>query len=127
MPSTRSKGAVGENVASRFLKNQGFTIVSRNYLKKWGELDIVAKKDGVLHFFEVKSTTSTDFSRITNAHKPEENVHSFKTHKIRRVVQTFLIENKISQESEFHFHVLSVSLDFDIRKAQVKWIKDVIL
>ena len=48
-------GEIGENVAAKFLMKHGFAILDRNYTKKWGEIDIVAEKDNLLHFVEVKS------------------------------------------------------------------------
>jgi len=57
---TRSKdvGDKGENIATRFLKKKGYKIVERNYLEKWGEIDIIAiSTDRVLVFVEVKTVT----------------------------------------------------------------------
>ncbi|MBX4181397.1 YraN family protein, partial [Candidatus Parcubacteria bacterium] len=53
----RKLGDIGENIACDFLKNRGYTIVERNYLRKWGEIDIVARKGEVIHFVEVKSVS----------------------------------------------------------------------
>ena len=49
-------GIVGEDRACAYLKKQGFVILQRNFHSKFGELDIIAKKDEILHFIEVKST-----------------------------------------------------------------------
>ena len=53
----RKLGDIGENIACHFLKKRGFEILDRNYSRKWGELDIVAKKDSIIHFVEVKSVS----------------------------------------------------------------------
>ena len=53
----RKKGNIAEEVTVSYLKNNGFTIKDQNYLKKWGEIDIVAEKYGKVHFIEVKSST----------------------------------------------------------------------
>lgn len=123
---TRSKGNVGENVACKFLVNKSFEIIARNYMKKWGEIDIIALKDKVVHFFEVKSVTF-DPVRALKSHKAEENVHEFKVRQIRRMVETFLAETDRGFDAEFHFHVLCVYLNMDNRMARVKWIENVIL
>ncbi|MEI6093540.1 MAG: YraN family protein, partial [bacterium] len=61
---TQQTGEIGEQEAVNYLINKGFNIIERNYTRKWGELDIVAKKSNVLHFIEVKSITVRDiFSR----------------------------------------------------------------
>ena len=40
----KKTGSLGENMATMFLVKHGFEILDRNYSKKWGEIDIVAKK-----------------------------------------------------------------------------------
>ena len=65
MPITEKRriGNLGEKIAGVFLKNHGFLVVERNYLKKWGEIDIIAKKKGKIHFIEVKTVSrETEFS-----------------------------------------------------------------
>jgi len=118
---------LGENIACRFLVRQKFKILQRNYRKKWGELDIIGFKDGVLHFFEVKSVTYIPADDFDPAHTPEENVNGFKMRQIRRMISTFLAETGRGAEFEFRFHVLSVFMDLEVHRARVKWIKDVIL
>jgi len=127
---TKTKGNIGENVACKFLIGKGFKIIARNYMKKWGEIDIIAIKDKadqeIVHFFEVKSVTF-DPARSSTAHKAEDNVHGFKVRQIRRMVETFFAETNRGLDAEFYFHVLCVYLDMDRRTARVKWIKNVIL
>ena len=55
-------GVLGENMACRFLVKQGFKILDRNYSKKWGEIDIVAKKNKIFRFIEVKTVVSSSSS-----------------------------------------------------------------
>lgn len=47
-------GEAAEVFASEYLISEGFEIIERNWKTKWCEIDIVALKDGVLHFVEVK-------------------------------------------------------------------------
>ncbi len=59
-------GDTSENLATRFLEQEGFIILERNYFaRKLGEIDIIAKKENVLHFIEVKSGKA-DFDPIYN-------------------------------------------------------------
>ncbi len=52
----RMFGDRSEDLATRFLEQEGFVVVERNYYaRKLGEIDIIAQRDGVLHFIEVKS------------------------------------------------------------------------
>jgi len=52
---SRAKGNLAEERACEFLINSNFTIVERNFYSRFGEIDIIATKDEVLHFIEVKS------------------------------------------------------------------------
>ncbi|KIM03093.1 MAG: hypothetical protein KN64_13105 [Sulfurovum sp. AS07-7] len=64
--STKGIGDENETLAVRFLIQNGYTIVERNYYaKKLGEIDIIASKDKTLHFIEVKSANA-DFDPIYN-------------------------------------------------------------
>ncbi len=121
----RAKGNKGENIACSFLENRGFVIIERNYLKKWGEIDIIAQKDRILHFFEVKSVT---FSVASLAgHRPEDNVHGLKTKRLRRTIESYLFESGGGMEKEFQFHVLCVYMNTSSRRASVKWLKNLII
>lgn len=59
-------GDASEDLAIRFLVQDGFSILEHNYFaRKLGELDIIASRDGVVHFIEVKSAKA-DFDPIYN-------------------------------------------------------------
>jgi putative endonuclease len=62
---SRSKGDIAEQKASDYLKSLGFIIIETNYYaRKMGEIDIIALKDDIYHFIEVKSGDS--FEAIYN-------------------------------------------------------------
>ena len=52
--STTAIGRLAETAASEFLRRQGYEILETNWRTRWCEIDIVARKDGCLHFVEVK-------------------------------------------------------------------------
>lgn len=52
---SREKGNIGEERACEYLQSLGFKILERNFYLRGGEIDIIALKDEVLHFVEVKS------------------------------------------------------------------------
>jgi len=116
-------GALGENMACRFLMKHGFRILDKNYSKKWGEIDIVAEKDRVFRFIEVKSIVSYE----TSEHRPEENVHYQKLKRLSRVIQTYLLDKKVSYETEWQIDVLAVFLDLKNKKAKFRFTENIII
>jgi len=103
----REIGDIGENLACKFLKKEGLKIVERNYLKKWGEIDIVAKckQSQKLHFVEVKTVSCEGIregiiTKILN-YKVDNNVHPWKLKRLSRVFQTYLLDKDISDGIEW--------------------------
>jgi putative endonuclease len=121
LQNTRQKGDKGEDIACFYLEKHGFFIQERNHLRKWGEIDIIAVKDSILHFIEVKSVTQT-----SQGYRPEENVHALKQKKLRRVIQTFLNEGKYGPDAKFKFHVITVTYT-GAGKSKVMMLSDIIL
>ena len=122
----RATGNKGETIAVQFLERNGFTVVDRNYLRKWGELDIVATKQGLLHFIEVKSVTR-EKGICGGNHNPEDNVHGLKVKHLRRIIETYMDDKGGGLDAEFQFHVLCVYMDMNSRRAHVEWFRNIIL
>jgi Holliday junction resolvase-like predicted endonuclease len=134
-------GETGENIAVKFLMKHGFSILDRNYTKKWGEIDIVAEKDKKIYFVEVKSVSRSNLDTVSTAgakalagrhktsdeYKPEDNMHAWKLQRLSRTIQTYLLAKKIPDETEWQVDLLVVFLDLKNKKAKVKVVSDVIL
>lgn len=94
-------GAIGEQITAVYLEKHGFKIISINYLKKYGEIDIVAretiKNNSKIHFIEVK-TVSYETKRalqeavLRGTWRPEENVHQKKLRRLHRTIEAWLYE-----------------------------------
>ena len=52
---SRAKGDFAEERGCEYLVSIGFNIIERNFYSRFGEIDIIASKDDILHFVEVKS------------------------------------------------------------------------
>ena len=78
---SKAVGFEAEEWAAKFLMEHGFRIVERNFSAKVGEIDIIALKDGVLHFVEVK------YSKKHNAH---ERITPGKLAKLYRTIDYYL-------------------------------------
>ena len=124
-------GETGENIAVRFLMKHGFSIIERNYTKKWGEIDIIAEKENKLYFVEVKSVSRNldkmNVKHETDGYKAEDNMHPWKLKRIAKTVQTYLVSNKVSDEKEWQIDLIVVYLDLPNKKAKVKVVPDLIL
>ena len=131
-------GEIGEDVACKFLVKLGYKILNRNYWKKWGEIDIVASKNNALHFIEVKAVARpltpkrSDGERAHSVsyeteYNPEDNAHPWKIKRLHRVIQSYLIEKRVSQETSWQLDIMAVFLDIQTRKAKVRITKNIIL
>ncbi len=124
MPSPKRKiGDIGEEVVCKYLETKGFRVLERNYLRKWGEIDIVAEKGQLLSFIEVKSVSREPGT----GYRPEENMHPAKLKRLHRVIRTYLLDRKVPEGREWRIDVACVYLDFSTRKAKVEMLENVIL
>ena len=133
---TQKIGEIGENVAVKFLMKHGFSVLERNYTKKWGEIDIVAEKNKKLYFIEVKSvsreTLNTFIPKSYNdsderyEHRPEDNMHSWKLKRLSRTIQTYMLSKNLD-EREWQLDLLVVYLCQKEKRAKVKVVSDIIL
>ena len=123
-------GKIGENIACKFLMKHDFSILEKNYTKKWGEIDIIAKKAGKLYFIEVKSVSCETLPDLSEYNlfnkKPEENMHYWKLKRLARTVQTYLIHNRIGN-TPWQFDLMLVYLNLKNKTARVKIIDNIIL
>lgn len=89
--STHAKGDIGEDMAIEYLLSRGFSIISRKYRSKIGEIDCVARDiDGTIVFIEVKSSRSTAFGN------PLFRVTPSKQKTIARMALLYIVEHKLT-------------------------------
>lgn len=96
-------GAKGEQIAARFLERQGFQIVERNFRYERGEIDIIAKRENIISFCEVKTRTSDVYGRGEDAVNPK------KQQQIRKVADGFISERGLDNY-DFRFDVVVVEI-----------------
>ena len=109
----RSKlGSYGEDLAVEYLLKGGYVIVSRNFRKPWGEIDIIAKdKKGTLVFFEIKTVRNQ--SAITDLEiTPEEEMTKPKIKKLTRTCSLYAGENQelILEKYGWQIDVLAITI-----------------
>lgn len=97
-----SIGKIGENLAVNFLEQKGYKIIERNYRFGHGELDIIAEKDQVLIFIEVKTKKYGDFG------DPIYWTTRSKQKQIGRIARGYLYEHNIT-DRDCRFDVITVT------------------
>lgn len=95
-------GNRGEDLATKYLKEKGFKILTRNFKTPLGEIDIIAEDSETLVFIEVKTRTDDSFGL------PFEAVDSKKRERMRRIALLYL--KNYGKERPVRFDVISVEM-----------------
>lgn len=96
-------GKFGEQHAAVFLKQNGYTVIERNYRQRCGEIDIIAKDGETLVFIEVKTRRTTGFG------SPFEAITTRKKRQIARTAQDYLCRKKLTNKPA-RFDVIGIVL-----------------
>ncbi|MDR1205572.1 MAG: YraN family protein [Peptococcaceae bacterium] len=115
--NNKEKGALAEEAAAKYLAGEGCRIVERNFRTRLGEIDLIAEKEGVLVFVEVRSR------REASRGLPQETVNQRKRQKIRRVATQYL-KRHFDMERLCRFDVVGILLGNRDQVQSVEWIQD---
>lgn len=123
-------GTLGEYIAAAYLERSGYTIVARNYAKKWGEIDIVARENDKIHFIEVKTVSHEtkellEYAVTRETWRPEELVHAFKLRQISRMVRTWIQER--NWDGAVQLDVVAVRMVPCEKFAVVNYIENIVI
>ena len=105
MTSARAIGNSYETQAADYLSAHGYRIVDRNFTMRGGEIDIIAKQDGMYVFVEVRYRTDGDHG------DPLETVTADKQRRICRTAQYYLLKRGAPAETCVRFDVIAVTRD----------------
>ena len=97
----KAKGAKGEEIAVKEMEKAGYTILERNFRRASGEIDIIAQKENMLVFTEVK------FRQTEKNGAPCEAVTKEKQKRITETAQYYIAENNISTQ-DIRFDVAEI-------------------
>lgn len=122
----RQTGDFGELMACRFLERKGYTVLERNYLRPWGEIDIIAVKGESVRFVEVKTLSREIPLGVSreSGYRPEEQVHPKKLEKLARTAQLYMDER--GDGRDFQIDVVGVYLDRTRRLARCRLYEQVL-
>ena len=108
----KKRGAAAEELVARYCVVRGYRIVERNWRRAEGEIDIIAEKEGVLYFIEVRSRSQKEFG------EPVESITAAKKKQMLKMAAIYLQE--LGGERECSLALAAVRLD----KNEVRLILD---
>ena len=102
--NTRLIGDEGENRAAAFLEAKGFSIIERNWRTKSGEIDIIAVKNDILVFVEVKTLPNGTLDMI------QRELNNQKRQRILKTSKRFLLKHREYNNSYVRFDVIVIDM-----------------
>jgi len=102
MADHNTTGAAGETMALKYLTENGFIILHKNWRHSHWEVDIIACKEPVLHFIEVKTRRTKKFGH------PEEAVSKKKIRNLINASEEFLYQ--YPQWQRIQFDILAITI-----------------
>lgn len=129
----REFGDLGEKIAKEYLEKLGYKLIDQNYSKRWGEIDLIfesprldsesKREEKELVFLEIKTREEKKFP---SAFLPEDSINFAKQQKLIKTAQTFLYENKYSDDVLWRIDVIAIEIDNISRRAKIRHIKNAI-
>ena len=101
--ATNDFGELGERVAARWLERQGYTVLARRWRSGHRDIDVIAERDGIVAFVEVKTRAALEFG------DPVEAVHAQKQRSLVRSAREWMTRNDHAKP-EYRFDVIGVLL-----------------
>jgi putative endonuclease len=95
-------GNKGEALAAAYLSEKGYNILHLNWRHSHWEVDIIAEKDGILHFFEIKTRLTKKFGH------PEDGVDNKKIQNLINAAEEYLYRQP--QWKRVQFNILSITI-----------------
>lgn len=115
--TTRESGRQAELIALTVLREHHFLILQQNYHCRFGEIDIIAKREQLIIFVEVRYRKSPAFGSAA------ESVTNKKKHKITITAEHFIqYQLHNDQQFDYRFDVIALS-SLDIKQTKPEWIK----
>ncbi len=116
MCKNKEKGKLGENIATEYLKENGYRIIERNFHCKKGEIDIIAEKSHEYIFIEVKARTNLKYGT------PAESVTPIKEKHIKKATEYYLYKYNL-ENCYIRFDVIEIYINNN--KVKINHIKQI--
>ena len=102
--NTKITGNEGENRAAAYLEEKGFEIIERNWRTNRGEIDIIAVKNDILAFVEVKSLPNGTLDMI------QRELNYQKRQRIIKTSKRFLLNHRQYSNSYVRYDVIVIDM-----------------
>ena len=109
----RSVGARYEQVAGKYLEEQGYQILQYNYHCRQGEIDIIARRRKLIIFAEVKKRRTIEKAAYAISARQKE--------RIRRGAETFIARHPQYAGFQFRFDAVLIRFPFSVRHLENVW------
>ncbi|MFA6167521.1 MAG: YraN family protein [Gemmatimonadaceae bacterium] len=114
--ATNDFGELGERVAARWLERQGYTVLARRWRSGHRDIDVIAERDGIVAFVEVKTRAALEFG------DPVQAVHAQKQRSLVRSAREWMARHDGAKPAkpEYRFDVIGVLL-----RDRTAWIRHI--
>lgn len=102
-------GRLGENIAKKYLQDNGYRIIDQNYKTHYAEIDLIANYKEVLVFIEVRTKTGEQFG------SPEESINRNKMHKLIKNAEAYVVRKNYNKQ--YRIDAVCIVLD---KKKEIK-------
>lgn len=129
MATRLETGRNGEDIAVQYLIDNGYSVVDRNFRKKFGEIDIIARDNsGTLIFFEVKTIRYSANGNEEDCVSPEDQMTKSKIEKMKRICSWYAKENErlIRDDRGWQMDLLTVKIFEKDNECQVKHYQNIV-
>lgn len=118
MYQRHNTGQAGEKLAAAYLEERGYLILEKNYRTRWGEIDLITRKEDTIHFFEVKTRYS-----LSHGH-PYEAISQRKQRNIKRAAFAYLLKSK-PKYSALAIGVVGIMLNYSSDTPLIQYIPNI--
>ena len=116
--STKQDGDWGEALAAEYLEARGCRIVEKEWRCRFGEIDLIAEKDGTLLFVEVKLRTNLRYGM------PRESVTAKKQEKLRSAALLYLSMHGLDAPARFDVAEVYTDVRHSARSTRIEYIEN---
>ena len=120
LSSKKLVGKIGEEMALSYLKEKGYQLLEKNFYCRWGEIDLIFKKEDKIIFVEVKTRVGDKKG------KPYEAVNFYKIKDLKRAINFYLLTKNYFQY-KLSLEIVSVVLNSDLSLKEIKHFPEVFI